>query len=299
MFTLLPPFGRQIAALALAIVVAAPAMAQIAEGLPADMVGVGIDQKVGDQIPLDVEFVNEQGEKVQLKDIFSGERPVLLSLNYASCPMLCRLQLNSLVQTLQELEFTTGQEFDVLSVSIDPKETPRQAQITKENYVQQYGREGAADGWKFLVGKEENIRKLADAVGFRYNFVPDTGEYAHSAALMVVTPDGVLARYINGLAYDAKTLRLSLVEAGEGKIGSVFDQFFLSCYAYDHTKGRYAPMANRIMQVGASTTVLLLGLGLIPYWFRRQRHPAPTGSSAEAAAPSPTATEPGQEPAAR
>jgi protein SCO1 len=273
MFTALPHFVRLLTALALVSAMAAPAAAQIAEGLPADMVGVGIDQKVGDQIPLDLEFVNDQGQAVKLKDIFSGDRPVLLSLNYASCPMLCRLQLNSLVQTLQELEFTTGQEFDVLSVSIDPKETPRQAKITKDNYLQQYGREGAEDGWKFLVGKEENIRALADAVGFRYNYVPDTGEYAHSAALMVVTPDGVLARYINGVAYDAKTLRLSLVEAGEGKIGTVFDQFFLSCYAYDHTKGRYAPMATRIMQVGASTTAIVLGLALVPYWVRRQRHP--------------------------
>src|SRR5690606_18128178 len=189
-----------------------PSAAQVLEGVPKEMEGVGVDQKVGTQIPLDLEFVNDEGKTVTLREMFSGERPVLLSLNYSTCPMLCRLQLNSLVQTLGEMEWTTGQEFDVLSVSIDPKETPAQAHTTRMNYLQQYGREGAAGGWKFLVGKEANINRLADAVGFRYKYVPDTGEYAHSAALMVVTPDGVVARYLNGVAYDASTLRLSLVE---------------------------------------------------------------------------------------
>jgi protein SCO1 len=271
MFRSFPAIHRLLFTLLVASASLVPCAAQVVEGLPKDMVGVGIDQKVGDQVPLDLEFTNEMGTKVKLRDIFTGERPVLLSLNYSSCPMLCRLQLNSLVQTLRELEFTTGKEFDVLSVSIDPRETPGQAQITKRNYVEQYGREGAAGGWKFLVGKDENIRALADAVGFRYNFVPDTGEYAHSAALMVMTPSGVTARYINGVAYDAPTLRLSLVEAGEGRVGTVLDLFFLSCYDYDHTKGRYAPQARNIMRLGAGTTVVVLGLTLFPYWLRRRR----------------------------
>lgn len=248
-----------------------PATAQVLEGVPKEMEGVGVDQKVGTQIPLDLEFVNDEGKRVTLREVVSGERPLLLSLNYSTCPMLCRLQLNSLVQTLTEMEWTTGQQFDVLSVSIDPKETPAQAHTTRMNYLEQYGREGAAGGWKFLVGEEENIVKLADAVGFRYKYVPDTGEYAHSAALIVVTPDGVVARYLNGVAYDASTLRLSLVEAGEGKVGSVFDQFFLACFAYDHTKGRYGPMANRIMQLGGASTALIVGLALAPYWVRRRR----------------------------
>ncbi len=253
---------------------ALPCAAQVLEGVPKEMEGVGVDQKVGTQIPLDLKFVNDEGKTVTLRDMFSGERPVLLSLNYSTCPMLCRLQLNSLVQTLGEMEWTTGEEFDVLSVSIDPKETPAQAHTTRMNYLEQYGREGAAGGWKFLVGEEANIARLADAVGFRYKYVPDTGEYAHSAALMVVTPDGVVARYLNGVAYDASTLRLSLVEAGEGKVGSVFDQFFLACFAYDHTKGRYGPMANRIMQLGGASTALVLGLALAPYWMRRRRRAA-------------------------
>src|SRR5690606_29921639 len=147
-------------------------------------------------------------------------------------------------------------------------------------YVQDYGRAEGADGWVFLVGDERNIRALADAVGFRYTYVEDTQEYAHSAAVMVMSPSGVVTRYLNGVMYDPDTIRLSLVEASEGKVGSAMDLFFLSCFAYDHTKGRYGPQAAALMKLGAATTVVVLGIALVPYWLRRQRNPAASSALA-------------------
>lgn len=251
------------------------AQAQVVEDKPDELKNVGVDQKLGAQVPLNLKFRNIHGTPTTLDQVFTGERPVLLTLNYSDCPMLCRVQLSNLVQVLREMEWTTGQEFDVLSVSVDPKESPEQANLTHRRYVQEYGRAEGADGWVFLVGDERNIRALADAVGFRYTYVEDTQEYAHSAAVMVMSPDGVVTRYLNGVMYDQQTIRLSLVEASEGKVGSAMDLFFLSCFAYDHTKGRYGPQAARLMQYGAATTVVVLAIGLVPYWIRRQRIPAP------------------------
>lgn len=251
---------------------------------PEEMIGVGVEEQLGAQLPLDLKFRDHHGLPVTLGKLFSGDRPVLLSLNYSNCPMLCGRQLNDLVRALNDPgmeQFAAGQEFEVVSVSIDPTERPERAAQTHKLYTEKYARPGSAGGWHFLVGDSKNIQALADAVGFRYKFVPDTGEYAHAATLMVITPDGVVSRYINGVGYDAKTLRLSLVEAADGKVGSTMDQILLTCFIYDHTKGKYGPQAERIMAYGGAITVVILSLALTPYWLYRRKHPnlQPTGES--------------------
>jgi protein SCO1 len=271
-------------ALVVAGAVAGMALPQVASGqlvepLPAEMQGVGIDDKSGDQVPLDLEFRDERGQPIRLADILRGERPVLLTLNYSDCPMLCGVQLNGLFDGIEQMAWNPGTEFDVVSVSIDPLELPSRAQQTKQRYLERLGRPGIGSGVRFLVGSQESISKLAHAVGFRYKYVPETREYSHTAAVMVLTPTGVVSRYLYGVAYDPTTVRLSLVEAADGKIGSPLDQIILFCFHYDETKGRYGPVARRIMSAGAGLMICCLALGLTPYWLRRTRDPAPAGGS--------------------
>lgn len=260
---------RAFAALAVAVC-AGDAGAQLLEKLPEEMEGVGIDDKSGTQLPLGLRFRDENGRAVTLAEVFDGDRPVLLSLNYSNCPLLCGVQLNGLVDSIRKIEgWTAGREFDVVSVSVDPLETTHRAKQTEQKYLERYARRGAAEGFRFLTGSRESIRTLADAVGFRYKYIPETREYSHSAAEIVVSPGGMVSRYLYGVAYDPQTVRLSLVEAGEGKIGSPLDRIILFCFHYDETKGRYGPVARRVMSVGAGVTVVALGLGLAPYWLRR------------------------------
>ena len=260
--------SRFLIAVMLLTAFAAESTAQLIEGLPPEMQGVGIDDKSGDQVPLDLRFKDENGNVVNFGDICDGERPVLLSLNYSDCPMLCGLQLNGLVSSLSEMQWSAGKEFTVVSLSVDPTETTLRAKQIEQKYLKLYGRAGAASGWRFLTGSQKNIRALADAVGFRYKYVPDTGEYSHTAAEIVITPSGKISRYLYGVSYDPQTVRLSLVEASEGKVGSPLDQIILYCFHYDETKGRYGPVARRIMSAGAVVTIVALALGLLPVWIR-------------------------------
>jgi protein SCO1/2 len=195
-----------------------------------------------------------------------------------------------LVQGLRELAWTTGEEFLVVSVSIDPLETPQRARETLQRYVNEYGRPSGGAGWQFLVGDAANIRQLADAVGFRYKYLPETKEYSHAAAVMVCTPQGALSRYLYGVAFDEQTLRLALVEAGEGKIGSTLDQILLYCFHYDAEKGRYGPTARFVMQLAAGATVLGLTAALLPVWLRR--HAARREASSEVIDSTPVGPQP-------
>lgn len=233
--------------------------------------GVGIEEKLDAELPLDLTFRNSDGKVIQLRDLFDGESPVLLSLNYSDCPMLCQLQLNGLVEGLQDLSWDVGENFKVCSVSINPLETTERARQTKQRYVKSYGRPRTAKGWNFLTGDKESIDQLAEAVGFLYKYVPERDEYAHSAAIMVCTPEGRVSRYLYGVLYPAQTLKLSLVEAGEGKIGTTIDRVMLYCFHYDETSGRYAPVAKRLMKLGAGVTLATLAVSLVPFWVRRRR----------------------------
>lgn len=238
-------------------------LAQLANNVPPEIDSVGIDEHRGDTLPLDLKFVDHRGQPIQLGDLFDGERPVLLSLNYSDCPMLCNLQLRGLIDSLSKIEWTLGEQFRVVTASINPKETPERAGKAQQNYVQSLGGDVTEDGWTLLTGREEEIKQLADAVGFRYEYVPERGEYAHTAALMICTPDGVISRYLYGIEYDPSTLRLSTIEAADGKIGSPVDQLILYCFHFDATKGRYGPVAMNLMRVAALFTLVVIGLGFV------------------------------------
>ena len=247
--------------------------------------GVGIDEKLDAQIPLDLQFRDSTGKQIKLAELFDGDRPTILSLNYSDCPMLCQLQLNGLLDGLRDLNWDPGDNFDIVSVSIDPLETPQRARQTKQRYVKAYGRPETAAGWHFLTGNKESIRRLADAVGFGFKYVPESKEYAHAAAIMVCTPEGRVSRYLYGVLYPSQTLRLSLVEAGEGKIGSTLDRVMLFCFNYDAATGRYAPVAVQMMKIAGGVTVTTIMVGLIPSWLRRrssnENHAVSVGATVE------------------
>jgi protein SCO1/2 len=255
-----------VAALALAVAYPAVLVGQRMEAPPSDIQEVGVTEHPDAQIPLDLTFRDSSGKRVTLQELFDGTRPVVLTMNYSNCPMLCSLQLNGLFEGLQGLEWDLGENFQMITVSIDPKESPERSALTKQKYLKMYGRPGVGEGWHTLTGREENIRKLADAVGFGYSFVEDTGEYAHAAVTFILTADGRVSRYLYGIEYDPQTLRLSLVEAADGKVGSTFDRFLLTCFHYDATKGRYGPAAVKIMRLGALVTVVVLGGALLMFW---------------------------------
>jgi protein SCO1/2 len=220
---------------------------------------VGIDQKLNDAIPLDLAFRDEESNVVQLSTFF-GQKPVVLALVYYNCPMLCTQVLNGLDRSLKDVPMDIGKDFEVVTLSIDPSETPRLAAAKRDLYAGIYGRPGAAEGWHFLTGEESQIRKLANAVGFRYAYDADSKQFAHASAVMLLTPGGKISRYLYGIAYAARDMRLGLVEASEGKIGSPVDQVLLFCYHYDPDTGKYGLLISRVIKAGALLTVLAIGI---------------------------------------
>jgi len=246
--------------------------AQLAtDEVPQELRDVGVEEHLDAKLPLAATFRNERGEEVELGSFFERDRPVLLTLNYYRCPMLCGLQLNGLVAGLEELAWTPGQEFEMVTISIDPLETPALAAEKKRNYIERYGRPSAASGWHFLTGRQAEIERVAETLGFSYARDPATGEYAHAAVVFVATPDGRVARYLYGVEYPPKSLRLALLEAADGKIGSPLDQLLLYCHRYDPDRRRYSPVAMNIMRVGGGATVLALGGALGLLWLREAR----------------------------
>lgn len=249
---------------------ARPSSGTSVNGLPNALKQVGIDQKLNEQLPLDLVFNNEQGERVRLGDYF-GKKPVVLALVYYQCPMLCNQVLNGMVTSFKVLNFKAGEEFDVVTVSFDPLETPTMARAKKKTYVDylpEAKRAPASEGWHFLTGDQENIRRLSDAIGFRYYFDAATDQFAHGSAIYVATPQGKLARYFYGIEYSPKDLRLGLVEASENKIGSPVDQLLLYCYHYDPATGKYgAVIMNMVRLGGIATLIAMVGL----YFVMRRR----------------------------
>lgn len=267
-------FKYRIAAMAVMLVALAltsSARSQRTEPLPKELEGVGVTEHLGEKIPWDLPFVDSDGKTVTLKQYFDGHRPVILTLNYSNCPMLCSLQLNGLFDGLKQMPWAIGDKFEMITVSFDPLETPERAKMTKQKYLEIYRRAGAAEGWHFLTGKEANIKKLADAIGFRYRYSETKRQYFHMAVTFILTPDGRVSRYLYGVEYDPQTLRLSLLEAADGKIGSTTDRILLFCFHYDASSGRYGPAAFRLMQVGGGFTVLVVA-GAI--WMLRRREKA-------------------------
>ncbi len=247
-----------------------PYEARAPSGLPKVLKDVGIDQKLNEQLPLDLVFKDETGAEVKLGNYF-GKKPVVLSLVYYQCPMLCNQVLNGMVTAFKVMNFKAGQEFDVVTVSFDPHETAALAAAKKNtyvNYLPSDRRAGAASGWHFLTGDEVNIRRLTEAVGFRYHWDDATNQFAHASAIYVATPEGKLARYMYGVEYAPRDLRLGLIEAADNKIGSPVDQLLLYCYHYDPTTGKYGARIMRVMQVGGIVT--LFGIVALLFALRRR-----------------------------
>lgn len=230
---------------------------------------VGIDQHLGAQIPLDADVIDEQGRKVLLKSFF-GDKPVILTFVYFRCPMLCTEVLNGLLKSSQGLKFQLGDDYHILSISIDPRETSRLAAEKKRHYAARYRRPGAKAGWRFLTADEDTIKKLTQTAGFRYKYEPATDQYAHASGLLILTPEGKISRYFYGIDYHPTDLRLGLVESSARRIGSPVDQFLLLCYHYDPATGQYGFVIEKILKLSGILTIAILGTYL---WhnFREER----------------------------
>jgi protein SCO1/2 len=243
------------AAILLVPVLLAPAVARADDMRPQSLRDVAFDQRLGEMLPLDAPLVDESGRAVRLGDYF-GRRPVVLSLAYYGCPMLCTLSLNGVASALKTLSFDAGREFEVVTLSFEPKETPAQAASAKKTYLEQYGRPQAAGGWHFLTGNAAAIAAITGAVGFRYAWDEETRQYAHPAGIVVATPQGRIARYLYGVEYAPKDLRFALVEASAGRVGTPVDQLLLYCYEYDPVRGRYGAAIMRTVRFLGILTVL-------------------------------------------
>lgn len=242
---------------------------QLQNTRPEGLKNVGLDQKLNSQVPMDLEFSDSTGRSVLLGDLFN-ERPVILTLVYYECPMLCTMVLNGTLKAIRTLEFTVGEDFDIVTVSIDPGETPGLAAEKKAQYLDSYRRESGSRGWYFLTGEEDQIRQLADSVGFRYEYNEETDQFAHASGIMVLTPQGRVARYFYGIDYSPRDLRLGLVEAASEKIASPVDQLLLFCYHYDPSTGKYSLAIFNLLRVAGVLT--LIGIGwLIFYLVRKER----------------------------
>jgi protein SCO1/2 len=255
-------------------VVAAQPLPQQAPGDPTSskpglLSKIGIDQRLHQKVPLDLEFVDETGRTVKLGD-YLGKRPVLLALVYYECPMLCTQVLNGVTGALKVLNFDVGKEFDVVAVSINPREGPGLAAGKKQAYLERYGRPHTADGWHFLTGREENIRALATAVGFRYEYDEEIKQYAHGAGVELLTPKGVIARYFYGIEYSPRDLRFGIIEASEERIGSPIDSVLLACYHYDPATGKYGAAVIKMVRIGAVATMIAFAVFLF-LSLRRER----------------------------
>jgi protein SCO1/2 len=236
---------------------------------PPYLTNVGIEQHLDDQVPADLSFVDDTGRAVKLGDYF-GKKPLILNLVYYNCPMLCGEALAGLSASMKVIKFDVGKEFDVVTVSFNPKESPDIAAAKKQEYLKRYGRANAAEGWHFLTGPADSINALTSAVGFQYQYDAAKNQYAHATAIMVLTPQGRISRYFYGVDFPPKDLRMGLVEASQGKIGNAVDQVLLYCYHYDPAAGKYGAVVSNMLKLGGAITIVLLG-GFLLILFRLER----------------------------
>ncbi len=275
--------ARALAAMAVACM-SSVAPAQLNLGVPEELKGVDIIEHLEAQLPLDARFISDNGEPVRLGDYFAGgkfggEKPVLLQLGYNKCPMLCNLVLNGAFRGLKEIDWLPGREFEVVCISIDPTETAALAKAKKESYLAEFDREGSGLGVHFLTGSALMSKSVADAVGFEFK-LQENGDYAHAAALYMITPDGIISRYMYGTKFEPTDLRMGLLEASQGRIGSTIDRFILWCHMYDPNARGYVLQARRIMSLGGLLTVLVLAGGLGVFWRAEWKKKSTTEESA-------------------
>jgi protein SCO1/2 len=249
----------------------AVASAQVVRESPAELKKIDVVERLGGRIPLDLRFTDETGSQVRLGDYFASDRPVILVLGYYRCPMLCNLVFNGLADAVQQLDLRLADQYTIITVSIDSVETPQLAAAKKANYVKSMSRGDSLTGWHFLVGEAGQSRALAEAVGFKYYWDEQSKQWAHPALVTLLSPDGVISRYLYGVEFPVRDLRLGLLEASEGKIGNTVDRIILYCYHYDPEAGGYVVFAENVMRLGGVATVILLGALLVFLWVREHR----------------------------
>ena len=258
------------------------------ERVPEAMQGLEVEEQLGRVIPLDLTLRDSSGDLVTLEDYFYHDKPVILNLGYYKCPMLCSLVISALEDAVGELDWELGEQYEILTVSIDPRETPKLARETKADTAARLRGKDVENGWRFLVGDRRSVDALADATGFGYNWIEDKGQFVHAAVVMVLSPEGKIVRYHYGLDYPASDVKLSLFNASQGKTAGPLERVILSCFRYDPQTGKYAVWPMRVMQVGGVLTMILIAVlvgvfSLIRAWKLKRReveadrqHPAPT-----------------------
>jgi protein SCO1/2 len=240
---------------------------------PAILHNVGITQNLNQQIPADLMFRDETGKSVRIGD-FLGKKPIVLSLVYFDCPALCTEVLNGELRTMKAISLDLGKDFEAVTVSFEPKDTPALAQAKRDVYIGQYGRPGATDHWHFLTGNQQSIDALTKALGFQYAYDSSIRQYAHAAAILILTPDGRIDRYFYGVIYPARDVRLGLVEASQGKIGTLTDHALLYCYQYDPMTGKYGVVVMNVLRAAGGLTVLILGIFMTIMFLRERKRPS-------------------------
>jgi len=227
---------------------------------------IDVIENLGGYIPLDTEFIDESGNVVKLASFFENEIPTVLTLNYFECPMLCTLVLNGLAESLKNLTLNAGEDFQVITIDINPNEKTLFANQKKKNYIKGFGLENIKNDWHFLTGSQVNIKKIADSIGYIYYYDAQRNEYMHPAAITLLSSEGKISRYLYGIEYPTKDLKLGLLEASEGKIGTNLDKIILYCYHYDPYKNTYTIFATNVMRLGGIFTIIFLGIMLAGYW---------------------------------
>ncbi len=245
-------------------------------GLPEALQSIGIEQKLGDKLPMNAEFKNEDGQTVKLGDYFNKGRPVIVAFVYYECPMLCNQVLNGLTGSLKGINFDAGKDFDVLAISFDARENdkPELAKNKKAGYVERYGRTGSENGWHFLTGTQPSIDEVTKAAGFSYKWDEKSNQFAHAGGIMITTPDGKLARYLYGIDYAPKDLKFGLMESAESRVGNPAEQLLLYCYHYDPSTGKYGLAILNVIRLGAIATLIGMGAMAFVFWRRNKRKAA-------------------------
>lgn len=242
----------------------------MANETPKELENIGIDTHLGSKIDLEQSFVDENGKSVRLKDYTANGKPILLSLAYYSCPSLCSFHLNGLNDAFKAMKQPLGEEFNMIVLSFDPKEKPALAKAKRENYLKEYSRPEGEMGWHFLTGEQAAIDSVTKAVGFKYRWDEDQKQYAHASAAYAIAPDGTISRYLFGITFDPKTVRLSMLEASKGQVGTLVDKLILFCFHYDPKANKYTVAAFNVMRAGGVLILLVLAAFLLPFWVRRR-----------------------------
>lgn len=254
----------------------------VGNGLPAALQNIGIEQKLGEQLPLDTVFKDENGRAVKLGEYFSKERPVVLALVYYECPMLCNEVLNGLTGSLKGISFDAGKEFDVVAISFDARENekPELTKNKKAAYVERYGRPGSEKGWHFLTGEQASIDAVTKAAGFKYQWDEKSNQFAHAGGIMIVTPDGKMSRYFYGIDYSPKDVKFGIMESAESKVGNPAEKLLLYCFHYDPASGKYGLAILNVIRLGGIATLMGLGAMFFVLW-RKNKKVKNTGLNSE------------------